>query len=94
MQTGKSVAIEKISSNVNYKRLATFFDKTIEKAEDTRSYESSATGQPEEYISLDMEGAALNFIRDSFSEIPRSSTNEFCKGVFSVLNDIWVKLNG
>ena len=90
---GKKLAIEKISSNVNYKRLASFLEKAVEKAENMRRCESRTYGVPEEDISLDMEGAALNFIRDSFSEIPKGSSNEFCKGVFSVLNDIWVKLN-
>ena len=91
---GKKLALETISPKITYKRLAKFFEKVYEKAEEARSNEANERGMPEEYVSIDIETIAISYIRDFITDIPKDSTDEFCKGIFSVLNDVWGNING
>ena len=89
---GKKLAVEQIIPTIKYKKLALFFQRVRENAINGRDSEASISGIPEEMLSLDLEGAALNIIKKYFGEIPKDATEQFVKGVLSVLEETWKKL--
>jgi hypothetical protein len=89
---GQRFATQEMGPKVTYKKLESFFYKVVSDASINASQEAAIQGIDPEFLSIDYEGAAIPIIKDYFLEIPRDATNKFCKGVFSVLNDLWQKL--
>jgi hypothetical protein len=90
---GKKLAAEQILPRLTYKKLASFFKTVRSRAENARNYQAVMSGVEEEMLPLDIEGQALEIIKDHFVEIPKDATDEFCRGVFSLLNETWETLD-
>jgi len=89
---GKKLATETIAPNLSYKKMAIFFKAASERAENARKYLAAMSGLEEEQLPFDIETSAIEIIRKEFNEIPKGATDEFCRGVFSVLDELWHKI--
>ena len=91
---GKQHALAAIVPNLTYKNLALFFEKVKRNAENIISDEAEMRGIPDFALSLKsfMNEEALSLVRSYFGKLPKDSTEEFAKGVLSVIDDAWNKL--
>ncbi len=89
---GKTLATEKIVPSVSYKKLAGFFNHVRSNVQYEVSQIEEHVNIPPWEISVDETKIAIDIINKHFSEIPKDATPKYREGVFSVLKDVWDKL--
>ena len=92
---GKKYALDSIVPNLTYTKLALFFEKVKRNAEGARSEEAAMRGYPDFAASLEpyMKEEALALLsKRYFGNLPKDATEEFARGVLSLIEDAWNKL--
>ena len=91
---GKKFALEEIVPQITYRKLDEFFKRVNNMAEGRRSDEAAISGVPIDMISIRhyLEEAALSHIWWFFGKLREEATDEFARGILSVIEETWKKL--
>lgn len=91
---GKKYAVERILPTIMYKKLADFFHRAQAEAESERRNYAAAHEMPIEVLGLYQfyKEVSLRIIRWFFGKLPEDTSEEFAKGVLSIIRETWKKL--